>query len=82
MKLLYFPLQRKIMFNLYFLNYITFKKIINYIDPEKKYISGILNRSHCYTSPMGYFVKDLRIFANRDLKNLIILDNLAISFGF
>ena len=31
---------------------------------------------------MGYFIKDLRIFSNRDLNNLIIIDNLAISFGF
>ena len=31
---------------------------------------------------MGYFIKDLRIFANRDLKNLVIIDNLAVSFGF
>lgn len=30
----------------------------------------------------GFFIKDLRIIKNRDLKNLIIVDNLAHSFGF
>jgi len=30
----------------------------------------------------GFFIKDLRIIRNRDLKDLIIVDNLAHSFGF
>ena len=30
----------------------------------------------------GFFVKDLRIIKNRELKNMIIVDNLAHSFGF
>ena len=30
----------------------------------------------------GFFIKDLRIIKNRDLKNLIIVDNLSHSFGF
>jgi hypothetical protein len=29
----------------------------------------------------GYFVKDLRILS-RDLKEVILVDNLAYSFGF
>jgi len=30
----------------------------------------------------GFFIKDLRIIKNRDLKNLIMVDNLSHSFGF
>lgn len=30
----------------------------------------------------GFFVKDLRIIKNRELKNMILVDNLAHSFGF
>ncbi len=30
----------------------------------------------------GFFIKDLRIIKNRDLKDIIIVDNLAHSFGF
>lgn len=30
----------------------------------------------------GFFIKDLRIIKNRELKNMILVDNLAHSFGF
>lgn len=56
--------------------------IINYIDPTGKYINGILTRSNCMETKNGFFIKDLRIIKNRDLKNLIIVDNLSHSFGF
>lgn len=29
----------------------------------------------------GFFIKDLRIIQNRDLKDIIMIDNLAHSFG-
>lgn len=56
--------------------------IINYIDPMGKYINGILTRSNCMETKNGFFIKDLRIIKNRELKNMIIVDNLAHSFGF
>lgn len=30
----------------------------------------------------GFFIKDLRIVANKNLKDMLIVDNLAHSFGF
>lgn len=30
----------------------------------------------------GFFIKDLRIIRNKNLKDIIIVDNLAHSFGF
>ena len=30
----------------------------------------------------GFFIKDLRIIANKQLKDIVIIDNLAHSFGF
>ena len=30
----------------------------------------------------GFFIKDLRIIANKQLKDIVIVDNLAHSFGF
>ena len=30
----------------------------------------------------GFYIKDLRILKNRQLKNLVIVDNLVHSFGF
>ena len=56
--------------------------IINYIDPTGKLINGILTRVNCMETKNGFFIKDLRIIKNRDLKNLIIVDNLSHSFGF
>jgi CTD small phosphatase-like protein 2 len=29
----------------------------------------------------GFFIKDLRIIENRELKDIIIVDNLVYSFG-
>lgn len=56
--------------------------IINFIDPQSKYITSILDRSKCLKTKNGFFIKDLRIVANRELKNMLIVDNLAHSFGF
>lgn len=30
----------------------------------------------------GFFIKDLRIVKNKDLKQMVLVDNLAHSFGF
>ena len=30
----------------------------------------------------GFFIKDLRILKNRELKDIVIVDNLVHSFGF
>jgi CTD small phosphatase-like protein 2 len=56
--------------------------IIKELDPEKKFISYILDRSFCLETKNGFFIKDLRIFKNRDLSNIVIVDNLLHSFGF
>ena len=56
--------------------------IIKELDPEKKYVSYLLDRDFCLETKNGFYIKDLRLFKNRDLKNLIIVDNLVHSFGF
>lgn len=58
------------------------KTIINELDPEAKLVSYILDRGFCLETKNGFFIKDLRIIKNRDLKNIIIVDNLVHSFGF
>lgn len=58
------------------------KTIVNYIDKDKKYINAILSREHCMETKNGFFIKDLRIIKERDLKDVIIVDNLVHSFGF
>jgi len=56
--------------------------IINFLDPEARYILGILNRNNCMETKNGFYIKDLRILKNKDLKKMIMVDNLAHSFGF
>ena len=55
--------------------------IVNYIDPHNKLINYVLTRKHCMQTKNGFFIKDLRIITNRNLKDIVIVDNLLISFG-
>lgn len=56
--------------------------VLKFLDPYNKYISGLLSRSNCMQTKNGFFIKDLRIIRNKNLKDMIIVDNLAHSFGF
>ena len=56
--------------------------IIDHIDPRREYISHILTREHCMQTRNGFHIKDLRILRDRELCDIIIVDNLVHSFGF
>ena len=56
--------------------------VLNYLDPERKWIHHRLFREHCVQSSEGQHVKDLRIFENRDLTDIILVDNAGYSFGY
>lgn len=56
--------------------------VLKFLDPHSLYISGLLTRSNCMQTKNGFFIKDLRIIRNKDLKDVLIVDNLAHSFGF
>lgn len=54
--------------------------ILDLIDPDRKYITYRLYRQHCI--PKGkHKLKDLRIFSNRSLKDLVIIDNSLSCFS-
>jgi CTD small phosphatase-like protein 2 len=55
--------------------------IVNYLNQKKKYILGFLHRKHCMETHNGFYIKDLRIIQNRELKDIVIIDNLVHSFG-
>jgi CTD small phosphatase-like protein 2 len=40
-----------------------------------------LFRENCIITKEGYYIKDLRIL-NKDLKDIVIVDNLAYSYAF
>ena len=56
-------------------------RIIDYIEKDQKYFSLRLYREHCIFIKPGLYIKDLRIFKNRDLKNIILIDNSIFSFA-
>lgn len=56
--------------------------MIDYLDPERKYVHHRLFREHCVVSHDGLYVKDLRIFKGRSLTNIILVDNAGYSFGY
>jgi len=56
--------------------------VLDYLDPKRELIHHRLYRDHCYSTPDGVFIKDLRIIANRNIKDIVIVDNAVYSFGF
>ena len=56
--------------------------VINLIDPDGTLINFRLYREHCFQTVDGIFIKDLRVIRNRDLKDMILVDNSVYSFGF
>jgi Dullard-like phosphatase family protein len=55
--------------------------VLDYLDPKKELIHQRFFRDSCVNMG-GVFIKDLRIFVNRSLKDIIIVDNAAYSFGY
>ena len=55
--------------------------ILNEIDPIGEYFSFRLYRQHCLRRE-NYLVKDLRIISNRDLSQVVLVDNSILSMAF
>ena len=56
--------------------------VLDFLDPENKLIQHRLFRESCVQTEEGLYVKDLRVFANRNLKDLVLVDNAVYSFGY
>ena len=54
--------------------------VLAHLDPTNKWIHHRLYRDSCIEY-RGYYIKDLRILLNRDLKDVIIVDNSMVSFA-
>lgn len=52
------------------------------LDPEGKIFNGLLTRNHCMMTKNGFFIKDLRMIENRNLKDVVLVDNYVHSFAF
>jgi Dullard-like phosphatase family protein len=55
-------------------------RVLEYIDPGKKYIKHCFYREDCIGIMDKIFIKDLSIFVNKRLENIIMLDNSMYSF--
>eukprot|EP00828_Plagiopyla_frontata_P031148 TRINITY_DN4098_c0_g1_i1.p1 TRINITY_DN4098_c0_g1~~TRINITY_DN4098_c0_g1_i1.p1 ORF type:complete len:450 (+),score=63.59 TRINITY_DN4098_c0_g1_i1:91-1440(+) len=55
--------------------------VLDYLDPDNKYISYRLFRENCIQTEEGIYVKDLRIFQNRNLEHVLLVDNATYSFA-
>lgn len=56
--------------------------ILDYIEKDKKYFKLRLYREHCIVIHNCLYIKDLSIFeGQRDLKNIILVDNSIFSFA-
>eukprot|EP01022_Parablepharisma_sp_SALTPOND_P019732 TRINITY_DN340_c4_g1_i2.p1 TRINITY_DN340_c4_g1~~TRINITY_DN340_c4_g1_i2.p1 ORF type:complete len:240 (-),score=20.44 TRINITY_DN340_c4_g1_i2:257-976(-) len=58
------------------------EKIKRCLDPSGSLISRAFGSESCILTKEGFYVKDLRIFVDRSLKNLIIVDDKVTSFAF
>lgn len=56
-------------------------KVISSFDPDGELFETRLFRDHCYISPKGLLIKDLRMI-NRPLEKCIAVDNNTYSYGF
>jgi len=56
--------------------------VLDYLDPHEEFIHHRLFRESCVVTDEGLHIKDLRVIGNRDLQDLILIDNAAYSFGF
>ena len=55
---------------------------LDFIDPDRQIIKHRLYRQHCVNPVYGVYVKDLRIIRDRDIKDILIVDNSIISFAY
>lgn len=55
--------------------------ILDFLDPENRIFKRRFYREHCINIRNRIFVKDLRVFVNRKLENIILVDNSLYSFS-
>ena len=59
--------------------------VLNYLDPKKEIFDLRLYRNNCTIINFEnkiYYIKDLRIFKDVSLKDMVIIDNSVLSFAF
>lgn len=55
--------------------------IVNFIDPQRKYISDVFHRDNCIRTKKGFVVKDLRVVLPDELDRIVLVDNSSHCFA-
>lgn len=58
------------------------KTVVDYLDPTKSIVKHRFYREHCIQTQQGVMIKDLRIFSDRKMEEMVIIDNASYSFSF
>ena len=58
------------------------KAITELLDPHHKFVRTVVTQQSCFIVKSRYFVKDLRIFSDRNLSEMLIVDDNVFSFAF
>jgi len=56
--------------------------ILDFLDPNKEYIHHRLYRESCISTKEGMNIKDLRIIKDRNLSDMVLVDNSGNSFAY
>ena len=57
-------------------------EVLNILDPDNKFISYRMYRDSCVKTEDGIFIKDLRVFGNRKISDILLVDNAFYSYGY
>lgn len=57
-------------------------KIVAHLDPKNTIFKGFLSNKKCLKTKSSFYIKDLRIIADKNLKDMIIIDSNPFSFSF
>ena len=57
-------------------------QVYDYFNVGGNILAKLLTKSSCIATKEGYLVKDLRIFADRSVNEILIVDDCIISFAF
>lgn len=55
--------------------------VIDYLDPHRQYVKKRLFRQNCMEVASGLYVKDLDVLKDRDMRNVVLVDNAAYSYS-
>lgn len=56
--------------------------ILDFMDGDRVIIKHRLYRQHCMQPAKGIYVKDIRVIADRDPKDIVLVDNSLVSFAY